>query len=201
MTLTLPLSEVEYRVYPILGVRNTGLVRGQLIRNEITVKNRSEGEIFEAHIYDEGRIQFYYILTQGKFRLIACDGKSTMTVGYLQNYYRKVSVRRIHKKRTKKIQSQSYSRKKMKPKPAPPKREVKDVYDLKPLPEPDKGPTLWEREEAGTCPNCTGVLVRAKGYRICRDCRKTYRMSSTISSSWKEKKRSVVRDVRGGQRT
>jgi hypothetical protein len=80
--LTLPFYVEDFKVYRILGVNDSGLVR-ELQQNDVNSINEQDGVVFEVYLAEGGETRFYYVATGGRFQLIAQDGDSPQTIGEL----------------------------------------------------------------------------------------------------------------------
>jgi len=69
-SLTLPFDVEGFKIFRILGVNDSGLVR-ELQQNDVTSINVQDGAVFEVNINEEGDTRFYYLTTDTRFKLLA----------------------------------------------------------------------------------------------------------------------------------
>ena len=78
--LTLPIHIEGYKVFRIVDVNDSGLVR-EIPQGDVNASREPEGTVFEVHLYNGGLTRFYYVSTNGKFQLMAQNGNSVETIG------------------------------------------------------------------------------------------------------------------------
>jgi hypothetical protein len=74
-----PLIYNHLYVYQIVDVQKDQL-RREYEGNALMVSECSEGDIFEVRIRGAINTRFYYLVSRGKFRLIAIDGNSQKSI-------------------------------------------------------------------------------------------------------------------------
>ena len=81
-SLTPPVHVEGLKVYRIIGVNESGLVR-ELQQHDVNSINERDGAVFEVNVVYGENTCFYYAVTGGRFQLIAQDGDSPNTIGEL----------------------------------------------------------------------------------------------------------------------